>query len=497
MKRKLYITTAILTVAALAVGAMVTDKVETKNVSFSRGNGKLHVNAEIVLDSLNLKSNQQLFMTPVVSGTDGQSVVLPTVLVTGRNMHYAYERGTMRGLSDYKKKYDIIKEVRRDNGHDQIIDYSGSTTLQDWMRSQKISMQFKYDTCGCGVYAGTGLGIPVDTNMNPINKMRVAYITPKVTELPITNHEGKARVQFELNRTELHDSIYRCRNGQRLDNRQQLKVIYDSIAYSLSDPNVEIAKIEIIGYASPESPYEHNKELATGRSRALAEYIGNYVGKKYQIPADVAHFDAVPENWKEFQEQVEKATDITEQQRADLLELIKRPAFGPADYDAKENELKTNPKFKNLYLNKILPEWFPHLRATKFRISTRLKPMDDQQLAKIINISPEKMSHNQMMRVARLYPEGSAEFDKVIETALRYYPDSEEAKLNAAASAIRKHDYERAGKLLENAGDAPEVINAKAILLVNQGKFDEAKKLFEKIQTLPEAQKNLMLLGNE
>ena len=494
MKRKIYTLFMMLCAGAAVFSAASSDRVITENLSLNRGGGRLSFTADIVLDSLSMKSNRQLFMTPVLTGEAGESVVFPTVLVTGRSMHYAYERGTMRGLKEYRKKYDIVKEVQRKNGTAQSIYYSGTVPFQEWMRSERINIEFRYDTCGCGVLTGTGTGLLLDTTLNPVGKMRAAYITPKVTELPVMVHEGKARVQFEVNRTELHDDVYKCRNGQRIDNREQLKVIYDSIEYALNDPNVEIAKIEIIGYASPESPYEHNKELATGRSGALADYIGKYVGKKYHVAENLTDFDAVPENWSEFRDQVLKADDITEEQRKDLLELIDRPAFSPADYDAKEKELKTDPKFKKLYAEKILPDWFPHLRATKFRISTRLKPMSDEQLAGIIKTSPEKMSLNQMMRVARLYPEGSPEFDRVIETALKYYPEDEEANLNAAVSALGSKDYKRAEALLKKAGNSAEAVNARAIVKLFNGDFEEAKRLLESIPGLPEAQKNRELI---
>lgn len=494
MKIKRYIKAMMIMAALVGGSAVLTAGINTEKVSFKPGGGKMHISAEIVLDSLKLKSNQQMFMTPVLTGEQGETVVLPTLLLTGRNMHYAYERGTMRELKKYQQKYDIIGEVQRTNGKPQRIDYTGSTPFEKWMRTEKLSLQFQYDTCGCGVFAGTGFGPQIDTTLNPANKMGVAYITPKVTPLPETLHEGKARVQFEVNRTELHDSIYRCRNGQRIDNREQLKVIYDSIEYALTDPNVEISKIRIIGYASPESPYDHNKLLATGRSKALADYIGKYVGRRYNFDSGVAEFDAIPENWVEFREQVVSSPELTEQQRADLLELIDRPAFTAADYDAKEKELKTNPKFRDLYRTKLLPEWFPHLRATKFQISTRLKPLSDDNLAQVMATDPEKMSLNQMMRVARLYPEGSPEFDKAIETALRYYPKSEDANLNAAISALRKDKYDKAEKLLEKSGDSPEAINARAIVLTHKGDFEEARRLLNTISTFPAAEKNLKLL---
>lgn len=497
MKGTIYKAFTILAGITAAVSALAAGVISTDNISFSRSGGNLRFSADIVLDSLQLRSQQQMFITPVITGANDSVTVLPSVLVTGRSMHYAYERGTMRDLRKYRRQYDIQLEVRRNNGKPQTLFYSASVPEKPWMLKENFALQFRYDTCGCGVFAGSGNGPVIDTTLNPVRGMRVAYITPKVTELPVTLHEGRARVQFEVDRTELHDSIYRARNGQRIDNRQQLKVIYDSIEYALTDPNVEISDIEIIGYASPESPYEHNKELATGRSRALAEYIGKYIGKKYQVAGEgVTRFDAVPENWEEFRQQVVAASDITEQQRQDLLELIDRPAFGPSDYDAKERELKTSPKFRDLYLKKILPNWFPHLRATKFRIGTRLRPMSDEKLAEVLGSTPEKMSLNQMMRVARLYPEGSGQFNDVIETALRYYPESEEANLNAAVTAIRNGDYSRAEILLPKAGNSPEAVNARAILLTREGNFDGARELLESITTLPEAQKNLLMLGD-
>lgn len=496
MIRKVNILTVLVIIASAAMAAVLPD-IQPTNLTLTRGSGRLHLSADIILDSLKLKANQQVFMTPVVTAQDGSTAIFPTILVTGRGMHYAYERGTMRGLKEYRSAYDIGSEVRRLNNTPQTVEYSGAVPMLSWMRTQPLNVSFRYDMCGCGVLNGSCAGQGLDTILNPVSAMRVAYITPAVTDLPVSIHEGRARVQFEVNRTELHDSIYRCRNGQLLDNRQQLKVIYDSIASALTDPNVEIAGIEIIGYASPESPYEHNKELATGRSRALAEFISRYVGRKYNLSSVPADFDAVAENWEEFREQVMKANDISEQQRRALIEIIDRPAFSPSDYDAKESQLNSDPLLKDLYRNRILPQWFPHLRATKFRINTRLKPMEDARLAEIILTAPEKMSLNQMMRVARLYPEGTEEFDRVIRTALEYYPDSEEANLNAAVSAIRRGNFDEASRLLDKSGNSTETKNARAIILVNEGNLDEARKLLEDVRQLPEAQKNLMLLENE
>lgn len=463
-------------------------KISTTQTKARKVGDELQVTACLNLDSLHLGGNNQVYVTPIVELPGAESQVLPSVLINGRNMHYAYERGSMP--KDKGRDYTIAYEVRRHNGKAQSLDYKMTTPMQPWMMNTDASLRFVVDTCGCGHAYGSSAGDPSPLNLNPAPRMRLAYITPAVTELPVTVHEGEARVQFEVDRTELHDKPYVCRNGKRIDNREQLAVIEDSVRYALSDPNVEIASVSICGYASPESPYMHNEELATGRSRSLAEYIG----RRFSLPAEKCTYSSVPENWAEFREMVLKANDITDTQRRDLLELIDRPAYGASDYDAKERELKTSPKFADLYKSKILPEWFPRLRCTKFQIKTRLKPLSDEKLAEIIKTRPELLSLNQMFRVARLYPEGSKEFNDVIEIASRYYPSDEVANLNAAIACMQKGNLDGASRLLAKAGDTPEAENARGVLAANQGDFVKAMEYFVKAGNLPEALKNKALL---
>ena len=221
----------------------------------------------------------------------------------------------------------------------------------------------------------------------------------------------------------------------------------------------------------------------------------DYLGQRYHLPKGASKYSAVPENWDEFRDQVENAKDITETQRADLLALIDQPAISPADYDAKEKTLKTDPRFAKLYASKILPEWFPHLRATKFAISTRLKPMPDEKLAEIIKTNPNLLSLNQMFRVARLYPEGSEDFDRAIATALRFYPDNEVANLNSAVVALRNNELKTAEALLKKAGNSPEALNARGVLEVYNNNFDKALEYFNAAGNLPEAVRNKAMLS--
>lgn len=490
MKRYIKIKTLFITLLAMASlqTEVSANDITTDSVSVYVREGRLNVHAQLVLDGVKLASDRQLYITPVFKAGE-KELMLPSVLVNGRNMHYAYERGILKNTREVKS-HNIAKEEMRRNGTSQRIPYSFTYPAEKWMLSDDARLAFLTDSCGCGVKTGVGLEDAIPLCLNPVKQMNTVMVTPAVTELPVEVHEGRARVQFEVDKTVLHDSVYRCKNGQRIDNRAQLRMIDDSVRYALSDPNVEIASIAICGYASPESPYLHNEELATGRSRALAEYLAD----KYKLPHDRSTYSSVPENWKEFREIVVESKEISEKERVALLELIDRPAYGASDYDAKEKELNTSPVFRNLYRKKILPEWFPKLRATTFAISTRLKPMPDEDLLKIIDTTPSKMSLNQMFRVARLFPEGSDGFNRIIGIALEHYPDDPTANLNAAAAAVASKDYGRAKQLLQKASDSPEADNLRGIIATAEGDFEEAAKWFDKAGALPEGTRNRNLL---
>lgn len=466
-------------------------RIAVRNVKAVQIGNDCAVSADIVLDELKLASNEQVLVTPLLeSPSTGASVELPTILFNGRNMHYVYQRegvGRTIALNGYK----VVDEQRRLNGAPQTYAYLQNVPLEPWMLNTDARLVFAYDVCGCGAFATRDLDNPYLLAFNPVERMLVApFPTPDPSKRKPTHHNGRARVQFELDKTELHTAPYVCRNGQRIDNRQQLQVIDDSISYALQNPNVEIESITICGYASPESPYDHNDYLATNRSRALSEYIAD----KYRLPRERSHYSAVPENWVEFDSLARFSRDITEQQRSDLRQLIAKPCYGPADYDAKETTLKTDSRFAQLYKTKILPEWFPLLRCTQFTITTQLKPLTPLQLRDVMKKNPELMSLDEIYMVANSYDHGSAGFLEAMAVALKWYPNDPVANANAAALAIERKDYAAAETYLANAGQSPEANVLRGIVATYKGDYEAARRYFEQASSCPEAQRNLQLI---
>ncbi len=471
--------------------AFATETVKIANAEIQKNGDEVNISADIVLDAMILSGNKQIYITPVISSPDGNMQTLPSVLVNGKAMQIAYERKTLP--RKFLQSHNLKNVVKRQNGKKQTIKYSVNVPFEKWMTSRDASLSWVADNCGCGDIYGSGtIGDPILMGLNPqidFSKLALAYATPEVTELPESVHEGKAQVRFEVGSPVLHPSTFICRNGQRIDNSHELRIIDDSISNALKDKNVEIARIKICGYASPEGSYSGNDRLSKERSRSLALYIAD----RYKLPSGKMEYESVAENWSGLRDIVAKASDITAEQRTELLALIDRPAATPAEYDAKDQEMKK--KFAKLYNGLILPQWYPSLRITKFEISTRLKPLSDEELAEVIRHTPEKMALNQMFRVAKLYKEGSDDFNRVINTALSYYPDNETANLNAACAALKTGDLDRAAVLLEKAGDSPQAANARGAVAAKRGDIETARKLFQSVSSLlPEAARNLQLL---
>lgn len=492
----------------LAAPATLTAKIEGRyhasDIETNHIGANLQVNAEISLDSLTLGRNDQLFITPVAYKDGVQVAKLQTVLVNGRNMHYVWQRGSLP--KKLKSGYDVTQDVRRDNGTSQTIHYVGYIPWENWMYGDDMEVRFCADECGCGTVDDSAcdetLTIP---SLLTTMTAETATKAPKEEEgdvRPPIIHEGKARVQFELDSITLHEDRYETRTGQVLLNKPELDIIRDSIKYALTDPNVTIQRIDIVGYASPESPYSHNSYLAYGRSRALSDFVENYIRTEYGITdaEEKVRYDAVPENWEEFKELVEKDTiPMTAEQKVLLLDLIndvmkKNTAEA---YDAAENTLKTDRRLSKLYFNEILPKWFPILRASKFYIRTELKPLTPQQLVKQALATPWMLTVNEFLQATGALDPGVPEFYRIIDLAVETYPDSHATNVNAAVSHIMRGDYDGAEKYLEKAGDIPEALNARGMMEVKRGNIDKAKEYFRRASNdLPSAAKNLHRLGD-
>ena len=83
-----------------------------------------------------------------------------------------------------------------------------------------------------------------------------------------------------------------------------------------------------------------------------------------------------------------------------------------------------------------------------------------------------------MFLVAQTYEPGSAEFNEVMEVAVRMYPGDATANLNAACTRLNAGDADGAKPYLDKAGNSPQALNARAAYAQLKGDYDEARRLY-------------------
>lgn len=464
MKNRIFIIAALLasmtaataqTTVLLSGEKHTTDtRVRVNNYQVAQTDGKTVVSLDFILDSLAVPSNRYRAFTPVIISKDSTQVQrLKSFLVTGRTQEIIFDRD---GIDELYA--DNFVKVRREKGMPQTYSYTDAVERQSWHQGADVYMEC--DLCGCGdqkknelAYLGTLL--PPD----PYDLIRLADIVPAVTKKERNLH-GTAYITYVVNKWDMLPDY--------MNNRRELRKITDTLDVMVKDPNVSVRQIKIHGWASPESPYEHNKMLAENRAKSLTDYVK----KQYNLPAEVfAKAEATPENWLGLRKAVEEADETVLPHKQQILDIIGDLTLQP---DPKEWKIKQQYPAEYQYLLKNV---YPGLRRSDYEISFNFSDFTLDQAKEIYKTKPYQLSLREMWDVAQTLEPGSNDYNKVMQTAVNVYPDDPQALVNLANIAIRQKDLLKAESLLERAGDSAEAINARAVIAIIQKRYGDAEAL--------------------
>lgn len=436
-------------------------QISVDNYQVSLVNQKTLVSMDFILDSLKVKSARYRAFTPVLRTKDGrQKQRLKSLLVTGRVQDILFERDGIDPLY-----VDNYQSVRREKNEAQRVNYTDVVDMAPWHQGAEVWLEC--DLCGCGdtlkseqAFLGPLFPETASIDIKPNYVDMVPAPSKKVRNL-----HGTAYITFVVDRWEMKPDY--------MDNRRELRKITDTLDVMNADPNISIQKIKIHGWASPESPYKHNEMLATNRAKSLTDYVR----KTYNLSADVfAPAEATPENWIGLREAVEQMSTATLPHRAEILKIIDDVTLKP---DPKEHKIKRLYPAEYKYLLKNV---YPGLRRSDYEITFEYREFTLEEAKEIYKTKPYQLSLRELWDVAQTYPKGSAEYNKVMQTALNVYPESTEAAVNLANIALRQDDLLKAETLLERAGDSAEAENARAILYLQQKRYDDAEAALRRAQ---------------
>lgn len=417
---------------------------------------------QLDLSGMEVKSNRSVVLIPSLEA-DGGQVELPAVEVMGRRRQLYYERNGQQ--RDAVAPWLAIRHTDRDGV--QEVDYRTSLLYEAWMDRARLTM--KEDLCGCGeVRPGNQTTLQqADIAFHP----QLAYIAPEVEVEKRRALSGEAYLDFVVNRTDINPDYRR--------NPSELERIHASIDTILHDRDFRITRITLRGYASPEGSYRSNARLAEGRTEALKKYVQSRYGFADTLFATAS----VPENWEGLRQYV-AGSSLAD--RDGLLALID----SDRDPDAKERAVRSS--YPEAYAT-LLAECYPGLRRTDYRIDYTVRSFQVDEAKAVFRTRPQNLSLDEMFAVAQTYEPGSDDFKQVFDVAVRMYPDSEVANLNAACALLEQGLTEQAQPYLDKAGDSPQAANARGVALRLQGRYDEAVECLHRAADagLKEAESNL------
>lgn len=465
MKKTLTIfAVALLFAAPLALAQTVeSGSVSAENVKFSKNGDDLVIQMDLNTTGLDIKGNRMVIITPEVS--DGiNTETLSSVGLYGRKRYMYY----LRNIQDKLFGVSDEKAIRSKDAPD-IIPYSAIIPFQGWM--EKAALKLNVQEKGCAnCDKGSDDGLLADRPMMPeapVIKPKAAYVTPQAEAIKSRSLEGRAFINFEVNKTVIKPDY--------MTNPAELDKIVATIDSVKNDSDIQVKSISIKGFASPEGSWANNERLAKGRTTALKNYINNL----YKFDNDLISTSYEVEDWDGLKAFVEGSNLAA---KDDILAIINEGG------DADKKEAKIKAKFPEQY-DFLLKNVYPSLRHSDYVINYVISNFSDpKEIREIAKTAPQKLSLNEFFLAAQDCESGSEEFADLFETAVRMYPDNEVANLNAASSELSHGDLVNAEKHLKKAGNSPQAQYARAMLLALKGNYSDAlPKLRALSNQVPEA----------
>lgn len=431
----------------------ITLGVSIKNFNINREGKYLTVKMNLDLNKLDVDANRAVLLTPrLVNGTD--SLDLPAVGIYGRRRYYYYVRNGIGSISGESET------IYRASSKPDSVAYNNLAEYEEWMDG--ATLKFHRSDWGCcheivAEYEGI-LGRHREAFFPEL-----IFVQPKAEIMKSRSLSGSAYIDFPVDQTVIYPDYRR--------NTTELGKIQATIDSVRNDKDVTITSVWLKGFASPESPYKHNTELAIGRTAALKKHIGQL----YHFADSIIQTDYEPEDWAGLRRYVEQSNINC---RAEILALID----SNMEPDAKEAKIKRTYPDEYRFM---LQNFYPALRHTDYRIDYNIRKFNKvEEIKRIMAEQPQKLSLNEFYLVAGKYEPGTDEFTDVFETAVRMFPNDEIANLNAANAAIRRDDFATARRYLDKTGDSAEAVYARGALAIREKDYDTARRYLGKAKEM-------------
>jgi outer membrane protein OmpA-like peptidoglycan-associated protein len=457
---------------------ILRNRIQVQNVQGKNINGHLEVSFDLLLNGVEVSSDNQLVVSPLIETKAGREYKLHEVIVNGKRRNNLYKRSLrLNDLEEDEMAYIVLKA---DN---QVIYRTIPYKVQIPQEADmdNAALYLVADLCGCG---GSEKDHFKKLIADPLIQPdcwdyipSVNFIVPPKEKIKERSQIGEAYLVFEQSKWTILPN--------RFNNQGELEKIEKSLAYINEESTAVITGISIKAYASPEGTYEENLALSQSRAKSLLDYVRQHYG----LPASIHVFsEGYGEDWDGLVEKIKADSKIENKEQ--VLQIIRTVGI----FDGREKQLMDLSGGRPyLYM---LDNLFPRLRRSEYRIEYTVPEFEPEKATILLNTKPEMLSLAEMYQIANTYEKGSEPFNEVFAIARKIYPNDKTANLNAAAVAILDGNHAYAKEILEQYKTEAEAWNNLGVVYMRASQFNEAETYLQKAKNhgTSEADRNLKIL---
>lgn len=307
-------------------------------------------------------------------------------------------------------------------------------------------------------------------------QLKLDWIEPEFVIRPkVVEGKGEAHLQFAMNKYDIN-----MRLGQ---NEAEMNSMLESLKKILNDSLATLNRVEIYGMASADGSYAFNTVLARNRAGSAKSWLLSHLGEKVHVPFSIG---SRPEGWMPVLDAM-----VADGHPDSLLvkEIVMR-------YKDQENDDLAERYIRRLKCwNDIRTRYLQSDRKVEYVYTYTLKSFTtDQELLDMYGKRPDAFNEEELLRVSTL-KKTIEEKKSVYETILNYFPQSQVAANNLAVLLLREGKTDEAEEVLNKVKEyTPEMLNTKAAIYVYREEYEKAVELLRTQVELPQARYNLALI---
>lgn len=235
-----------------------------------------------------------------------------------------------------------------------------------------------------------------------------------------------------------------------------------------ADEKIDLKRVEVSAYASPDGTIDLNTELAAQRKETSTDFLAKKL-KEAGVNIELKT-KYTPEDWDGFRELMEKS-NIQDK------ELILRVLSMYNDPEVREREIKNLSEAFTEVANEILPQ----LRRAKMTTSVDLIGKTDEELKALAKSDPASLNPAELLYAATLFEDLDEQLG-IYNSFIKIYPNDWRGPNNAGYVLAKQMKYEDAKPLFEKAETLKNseivVKNNLGAVALKEGDVKSAETLF-------------------